>query len=233
MGRMSCPHARLLAILDYDGTVTEDDCNDIVLTQAVGDAWLESEQAMQRGEITHTEAFRRQIALLRWPRPQLTAAAVDAARLRPGFRAVLEHLVAGGAHVAVVSVGFRETIQAVWRRESLPPVEVYASELLGDEEQGYRVGFHPLTADCDRCEKCKAGVLRALRRPHHTVVVFGDGEGDFCLAREADVVFARGRLAALCHEAGIRYLPLDGFDRVMPALHRALGDVPVAAGSGA
>ena len=38
----------LLVILDYDGTITVDDCNVVVLQHAVGDAWRESEEAIRR-----------------------------------------------------------------------------------------------------------------------------------------------------------------------------------------
>jgi 2-hydroxy-3-keto-5-methylthiopentenyl-1-phosphate phosphatase len=43
--------------------------------------------------------------------------------------------------------------------------------------------------------------------------VFGDGVSDLCLAREADVVFARGQLARLCDAEGIAYHPLSDYRR--------------------
>ena len=41
--------------------------------------------------------------------------------------------------------------------------------------------------------------------------MFGDGLSDLCMARRADVVFARGGLARLCAAEGIAYHPLDDF----------------------
>jgi 2-hydroxy-3-keto-5-methylthiopentenyl-1-phosphate phosphatase len=208
---MESPLERLLVILDYDGTVTVDDCNEVVLQRAVGDAWRPSEEAMQRGEISPSEAFRRQIGLLRLPREELFALAVASSRLRRGFHMFLEGLLAGGARVVVVSDGLRETIEAVWAREGLPPVDVHASELLGDPETGYDVGFNELALACERCLHCKGHVLDTVRRPQERVVVFGDGDGDYCLAREADLVFARRRLAELCRRDGIPFRPFDTF----------------------
>lgn len=202
---------RLLVILDYDGTITVDDCNEIVLQHAVGDAWRASEQAMLRGEISPNEAFRRQIALLGLPRDELFALAIAAARLRPGFREFLQGAVDGGARVVVISDGLRETIEAVWRRHGLPAVEVHASELRGDHLAGYDVGFNGLARACTRCEHCKGHVLDHVRNGVEHVVVFGDGDGDLCLARKADLVFARHRLAALCDREGIAYRPFTGY----------------------
>ena len=128
----------------------------------------------------------------------------------------------------MVSAGFREAIEAFWRRETLPPVELYASELVNDGPDGagpYHIGFNPALGDCPRCgpAQCKAGLLRALRRPGDVVVVFGDGDSDVCPAREADLTFARGWLAERCAAEGLPWRPLDFHDalRALPALAAA------------
>ncbi len=52
-------------------------------------------------------------------------------------------------------------------------------------------------------------MLRARRRPGDVVWVFGDGDSDFCPAREADLVFARGWLAERAERAGLNWRRLD------------------------
>jgi len=209
------PDERLLAIFDYDGTITLDDCNAVVLQAAVGDAWRPSEEAMQRGEISADEAFRLQIGLLRVPRDELLRMSVAAARLRSGFGELLHSLLRCGVRVAIVSAGFREAIAAVWRREHLPPVEVYASQLTGDHVSGYQVAFDPLARPCGRCHHCKGHVLRSIRGDAERVVVFGDGDADLCLAREADAVFARRRLAELCERHDVEHRRFEDFETVL------------------
>jgi 2-hydroxy-3-keto-5-methylthiopentenyl-1-phosphate phosphatase len=204
----------VLAVLDYDGTVTTRECNEVLLTAAVGDAWRPFEEMVHRGEIGHAECFARQVALVGLPRRRLFEMLVDAAEPAPGLRELLAVAASGGARVVILSAGFREAIAAVWRRHELPPVEIVASELEGSGPAGgppYTIRFSPLLGDCDRCgpASCKAAVLQARRRPGDTVWVFGDGESDFCPAREADAVFARGRLAELAEEAGLPWRPLD------------------------
>ena len=120
---MQNPLARLLVLLDYDGTVTAHECNDLVLQNLTGDAWREPEAALQRGLIGHAECFSRQVAMVNVPREQYIAQVVDAAELAPGFDEFLRALHEAGARTAVVSAGFREAIEAVWRRNALPPVE--------------------------------------------------------------------------------------------------------------
>lgn len=223
---MTASLERLLVILDYDGTITVDDCNTVVLQQAVGDAWRVSERAMERGEISSNEAFRRQIALLRLPRHELLSMAVAAAQLRPGFRDFLEGVLSAGARVVVISDGLREAIEAVWSSERLPEVEIHASELLGDHLVGYDIGFNGMAGFCDRCEHCKGHVLDHVRDGETRVVVFGDGDGDLCLAREADLVFARRRLLELCREQGIPHQPFGSFDEASGAVEHLVATAP-------
>ena len=115
---MRNPLARLLVLLDYDSTVTAHECNDLVLQNLTGDAWREPETALERGLIGHAECFTRQVAMVTVPREQYIAQAVAAAELAPGFEDFLRALHAAGARTAVVSAGFREAIEAVWRRNA-------------------------------------------------------------------------------------------------------------------
>ena len=66
--------------------------------------------------------------------------------------------------------------------------------------------------------------MRALRRVGDAVAVFGDGVADLCLAREADVVFARGSLGRLCAAEGIAYHPLTDFESARTRLARWVDD---------
>ena len=43
------------------------------------------------------------------------------------------------------------------------------------------------------------------------VLLIGDGASDFCVAGEADLVFAKHRLIEHCRSAGIAYVPVTGF----------------------
>jgi 2-hydroxy-3-keto-5-methylthiopentenyl-1-phosphate phosphatase len=214
--------ARLLVLLDYDGTVTDREYAVLALQKLTGDAWRAADQAAARGEIGHAECLRRQVELVTTSKEELIDTCSRDARLAPGFAGFLAALVAGGARVAVVSAGYREAIEAVWRREALPPVEIFASAVVpldGSAGPPWTVSFDPHLGDCPTCgpRSCKGGVARLLRRPGDTVAVFGDGISDLCLARDADVVFARGVLAKLCEREGIAYHRLSDY---RPALLR-------------
>jgi 2-hydroxy-3-keto-5-methylthiopentenyl-1-phosphate phosphatase len=214
---------RLLALIDYDGTVTTRDCNEIVLQRFTGDAWRVFEEAAHRGEIGHAECLDRQIGLLQVPRRTFLAAVVEAAEVAPGFSGLLADITGRGGRCVVVSAGFREAIEAVWRRERLPAVDVLASELVGSGRDGdppFRIAYSSALGDCPVCgpSRCKGAVVDALGEVGQTVAVFGDGLSDLCMARRADIVFAKGMLARLCVTEGIPHQVLDDFGRARAEL---------------
>jgi 2-hydroxy-3-keto-5-methylthiopentenyl-1-phosphate phosphatase len=214
------PLSHVLVLLDYDGTVTTEDCIAVTLQHFVGDAWLPLEEAARRGELSHADCLRQQLGMLRAPRREIITTMVAAATPRVGFARFVAALTAGGARVVIVSAGLRAAIDAVWQRDALPPVNVYASELLSDAGAGYDIAYSEYFGDCPSCGpgNCKSGVLHRLRCEGDAVFAFGDGVSDLCLAREADFVFARDSLAVLCRAAGIDYHGLSTYDTALAAV---------------
>ena len=207
--------AHVLILLDYDGTITTRECNEVILQRFTGDAWRRLEEAVHAGTMSHAACFAQQIGLVTAAHEELVAAAVEAAEIAPGFDRFARTLTAAGARLTIVSAGFREAIAAVWRRERLPAVQLIATDVKSAPGGGppHRVAFDALLGDCPTCGPggCKAGVLRALRRREDVVIVFGDGVSDLCMARAADIVFARRHLARLCAAEGIACHRLDDY----------------------
>jgi len=220
---MQNPLARLLVLLDYDGTVTAHECNELVLQTLTGDAWREPEAELHAGLIGHAECFSRQVAMIDVPRARLLEEAVRVADLAPGFKEFLRALHGAGARTAVVSAGFREAIEAVWNVNALPPVQIFASELIG-ERPPFRVAYNPALGDCPVCGTgtCKGALARSLRRPGDVLTVFGDAHSDLCMAREADVIFARGTLVRLCEREGLTCHRLHDFRDALAELRSEL-----------
>jgi len=192
---------------------------EVVLQRFVGDAWRPFEDEVRAGRLSHAQCLRLQVGLVRAPAAEFIGALAAEARPVPGLTGFLNELARHGGEAAIVSAGFREAIESVWRREALPPVEVFASELVtrdGDESGALAIAFSPALGDCPRCgpASCKAAVLRALRRPGDLVLAFGDGAADLCMARAADLTFARGHLARRCREEGLEWRPLPDFTTV-------------------
>jgi 2-hydroxy-3-keto-5-methylthiopentenyl-1-phosphate phosphatase len=218
---------RVLAVIDFDGTVTAGDCMETLLRRHVAD-WPRLTEATRGGRLSPAAALEEGVGRLRIPREQILREFAEAAVLRPGFGEFLDWLLGAGGRAAIVSVGFREGIEAVWRRERLAAIPLFAAELRGDGGTGFGLQLHDSYGDCPICGtgRCKAAVVRELRRDGDLVVAFGDGARDLCLAREADIVFARARLTDLCDREGLAWRPLDDFTAVARDLAGQIARIP-------
>jgi 2-hydroxy-3-keto-5-methylthiopentenyl-1-phosphate phosphatase len=208
-----CGAGNALAVMDFDGTVTARDCMVAVLERYVED-WPRVAAAARAEGLGEVAVIERGIGMLRLPRDQIVAAFVETAELRPGLGRFLEWLLGAGGSAAIVSAGIREAIESVLQANGLPAIPVFAAELDGDSVRGYTLALHEDFGDCPVCGRgrCKGPLTRGLRRPGQVVVAFGDGGRDLCMAREADLVFARGRLLRLCEREGIPARELTDFD---------------------
>ena len=210
----------MLAFLDYDGTLTTHECNEIVLQRFVGDAWRPLEAEAQADRMSHAECFDRQIGLIRAPRAELLGALVAEAEPAPGLAAFLAELEARGGRPVVVSAGLREAIAAVLEpraaaaRRAATPASSSAAARTAARRTTSRSATCSATARAAGQAACKGAVLRGLRRPGELVLVFGDGASDLCPAREADLTFARGHLAERCADEGLEWRALADFTTV-------------------
>ena len=188
--------------LDFDGTVTERDTLDLVLS-AFGDQEIydRAEAELEAGRMTLNEVIAAEFATVTAPLAEAVAYVVEHARVRPGFAEL-----ARTQHPLIVSSGFHELIEPLLQREGvLGEVELRANRV-DARPDGWRVIFRELDT-CGECgEPCKRGDL-----PNGGVVYAGDGYSDYCAALAADRVYATGSLARYLDEHGVAYEPLTDF----------------------
>ena len=189
-------------VLDWDGTVTERDTLDLVLSQ-FGDAEIyeRAEAELEAGRMTLNDVISTEFATVTAPLDEVVAYVVEHARVRPGFAEL-----ARARHPLVVSSGFHELIEPVLAREGvLGAVELRANRV-DARPDGWRVRFR-VAETCEVCgEPCKRGDL-----PNGKVAYAGDGHSDYCAALAADRVYATGSLAGFLDRRGVPYEPLTDF----------------------
>jgi 2-hydroxy-3-keto-5-methylthiopentenyl-1-phosphate phosphatase len=73
---------------------------------------------------------------------------------------------------------------------------------------------------------CKCAAARDEGAGRRTLVFVGDGRSDFCVSALADILFAKGALAAYAADRGQAFIPFETFDDVTAALSRLVADRP-------
>jgi len=199
-------------VLDFDGTVTEVDLLDEVAGR-FGDptVYQDVEDRLLSGEITLRECIEREFEPVRTPVDEVVAWALDAVRVRPGFRQLVDLADARGWPVLVLSSGFHELIEPILAREGVE-LEVQANRLAADER-----GWHVVWRDGRICPVCGEACKRASL-PAGDVIYVGDGYSDRCGALASTRVFATRGLARYLEEHGRAYEQFDDFLDVVRAL---------------
>jgi 2,3-diketo-5-methylthio-1-phosphopentane phosphatase len=196
------------AFVDFDGTIVPCDVTDFLLERFAQPAWQEVEAEWQAGRIGSRECMTRQVALLRASEPEVLDA-ISELEIDPGFAAFVGQCRHNGIGMTIVSDGFDFVIERVLGNAGLA-VPFYANHLAPHGADRWRVTFPSARSDCRALAgNCKC----AFTEPYSSAVkvVIGDGRSDFCIAGEADLVFAKGTLLELCRASGAPHYAFQDF----------------------
>jgi HAD superfamily phosphoserine phosphatase-like hydrolase len=209
-------------VLDFDGTVTQEDMLDRVCRE-FGDptVYAEVEAAFDRGEIRLVDDIERKLASVRAPLDDVVEWLRAESRLRPGLADLVSLARSRGARVVIVTSSFHELVEPVLG-ELADQVELVANRL-EPRPGGWRMRF-VFGGRCGTCgEPCKRALVHALGASDVTYV--GDGYSDRCAAQTAGRIFATAGLARYLDDVGVAYEPYRDFHDVV----RALGGASAAA----
>jgi 2-hydroxy-3-keto-5-methylthiopentenyl-1-phosphate phosphatase len=206
-------------VIDFDGTITEQDLLDTIAT-TFGDpaVYEEVDHGLDEGRLPLKEVITREFAPVRRPLSEVVDWELENVRIRPGFRQLVDAARERGWRLAVVSSGFHELIEPILEREGVE-VELHANRV-DPRPDGWRV-LWSYGDDCGSCgESCKRSVAEELAGEGELVYI-GDGYSDRCAAERADRVFATKGLARYLDERGVPFEPFEDFHDVLRSLDGA------------
>jgi 2-hydroxy-3-keto-5-methylthiopentenyl-1-phosphate phosphatase len=206
------PRTRTL-VLDYDGTITEEDLLDTIACE-FGDpaVYHDAEDRLHAGEISLRECITREYETVTASLEDVVAWTLDNVRIRPGLCELVDLAHARDWHIVVVSSGFVELIDPVLDRERVN-VQIVANSV-DATTTGWRVIWRE-QATCAACgEECKRGALPV----DGEIVYMGDGISDRCAALASDRIFATRGLARYLAGNGVSFERFDDFFDVARAL---------------
>jgi 2,3-diketo-5-methylthio-1-phosphopentane phosphatase len=215
---------RLHLFLDFDGTISIGDVGD-KLVGTFGSFDLLHDELLS-GEFTVAEYYRRAIrSFTSEATPDAVEAFATSQQLDAGLVPLLEWSRAHSIPATVVSDGFDVYIRPLLKRE-LGEVDLpIASNTLSYEGGSWTPSFPGASESCTCfCASCKRNVILSKIDDDDIVIYVGDGLSDVCAVRNADVVFAKGTLAASCTEEGIPHHTYRSLTEVLIILQRRMKD---------
>jgi 2,3-diketo-5-methylthio-1-phosphopentane phosphatase len=202
--------------VDFDGTIAPADPTDTLFDRFCDPAWRALEQEWQQGLRTARDCMARQVDLLR-ATPEAVDDLTRTIAIDPQFPAFVDLCRRWHLRVVVVSDGLDRLIRNVLRGAGLD-LTFFANrgQWLGGDR--WKLSF-PLAQDDCRASlgNCKCSHRRQWQRGALDVVV-GDGKSDLCIAERAQMVLAKGQLAAHCRGRNIPHQPIEDFSEAISVL---------------
>lgn len=205
-------------LCDFDGTIAIEDATDTLLDRFAHPDWQKLECEWREGRIGSAECMAGQVALLEASREEIDAH-LSGLRIDPAFPAFVEAAREAGLHLVVVSDGLDYVINRILRRYLLDALPVRANRLVQEGPRSWRMEAPFSDANCRIASAhCKCASVMRAHEGHRRVLLIGDGVSDFCVASEADFVFAKHRLIEHCRHGGIPHVSIIGFADAMGLL---------------
>jgi 2,3-diketo-5-methylthio-1-phosphopentane phosphatase len=215
-------------LCDFDGTISAVDTTDCILDALADAQWREIEADWVAGRIDAAACMRAQVALISGSDADLDAR-LDAVALDPGFADFAAWCAANDMPLTVVSDGVDYFIRRILARHGLEDLPIISNKLAGRAgarrlEQPYRRAGCAGGGGVCKCETAKAAQGPGAR----SLVYVGDGRSDFCVSGRADILFAKGELAAYAASLNRPYHHFETFHDVTAQLDGLLAERLVA-----
>lgn len=196
----------MIVVLDFDGTITEQDISDAMFEE-FGNFKPLIAQLLQ-GKCTVAEYYQRAFASMGATCPPETLTHWLAQRsVDPGFLGLYHWLQTKQIPLRIVSDGFDLYIHPILSGVGAANIPVFANCASWNGER-YVPSFPGATDACTCfCASCKRNAVLRSVADTKVIVYVGDGRSDTCAVQHADVVFAKGFLAAWCTEHRIPHHP--------------------------
>jgi 2-hydroxy-3-keto-5-methylthiopentenyl-1-phosphate phosphatase len=205
-----------IVFCDFDGTITAKESLELVFTTFAPGRWDPIKRKLTSGKVTVREAVRGIMETIPSAKYREICEFVAAIPIRPGLEAFLDFL--DGRHIpfVVISGGFRGMVEA-----RLGPLKdrvhrIFAADL--DTADPLLKVISDYESETELVAKAD---IMALFDASEKIAI-GDGITDQNMARFADVVFARDRLARFMDQSGIAYHPWENFFDLRDRLKKLL-----------
>lgn len=204
--------------IDFDGTVTDVDITDAVISEFAAPEWKISEELWECGIIGSQECLETQMSLIDASQGELLAY-IEQFSIKASFSDFTAFLKGRKIPFAIISDGFRPFIERLLNKAGLKDIPVYANNLFNKAGKT-ATAFPYATPDCPSAT-CKCMVSERLGKSRPVILV-GDGRSDFCIAEKAAFVFSKGRLTEYCIDRGIPHQQFSGFREVEKGIRNLL-----------
>lgn len=210
--------------IDFDGTVTLEDVSFFLLDTYAGDRWRKYLKDYIEGRISVGVFNRKVFGMVKADRQTMTDLVLtsDHARIRPGFKELIDYCQRNDFKVIIVSNGVTFYIEALLDKMGIKGIDIHSAESRFSPG-GMTVKY--VGPDGTELEQgLKEAYTRELIQQGYDVVYIGDGLSDIHPARISKYIFATADLLKICREEDLECYPFNDFFDVVEKLKQSGAD---------
>ena len=179
---------------DFDGTITKEDTLNKFLCLYADKKWLDIEDDWIKGKIGSKECIEKQMQLFDNVDENSLNEFIDSIEIDETFSDFCFFLKSQDIDFYIVSDGFDYFIERILKKYNIVGVKIFSNKL--EIKDGKFITYFPnFNKECTPgSEVCKCNVIKSNRIVTKQVLYAGDGLSDFCAAKNADFLFAKGKL---------------------------------------
>ena len=214
-------------VLDFDGTITQEDSNDLLVHTLGNEKNAEIEIEFCAGRMSNREAMEQHFENMHISAREYRNFISNNINIDKDFDEFLQYVRGRDVPLFVISAGFRQGIEEVLGEERLRGIQIFTNDLLGEPYISPRFAYS--NPDCRKsfgpCGNCKQICVDIIRDQTNRKVIFaGDGLTDRCIAEKSELLFAKHDLARYCDECNLPYQPYSCFSDVVKFLKGVAGE---------
>ncbi len=218
MNASGSPTRRVAVFSDFDGTIAHPDTINL-LAETYGGVEFRRNIGRQiaSGEISLRDGIAAEVATIRGSLGQVLDFLRRKVEIDPSFPPFAHWCRRRDIPLTILSAGIKDVIEQLLAPFGLDHLHLLANPL---EIVDHRWTLRFL--DDTPWGHDKAAALVQARAAGYATAFLGDGLSDLRAANQADLVFARGKLADLCRQKQLPYVPLEDFSEVGATITRRL-----------
>lgn len=211
----------VVIISDFDGTITIQDSNDLLFKNLGNKENEYIEKLYIDGKIGTKEGMIKHFETMKLSEEDYTRFIDREIHIDKAFKDFCIKAEKKNILIVIVSGGFWNAIEMILRKEDIKVNEIYANRLIFNGNKAEPNFLHEIEScngNFKTCGNCKLFYLDKYKTLGKKVIFIGDGLTDRCIAKGADIVFAKGSLENYCRENNIEYIKYNNFKDVINSL---------------
>ena len=203
-------------VSDFDGTITDrDGLYNFIQLYAKGN-WQKIEEDWANGKISSKECLDKEFELV----PNLSEELIDQfinkeISIDSTFVDFFKYIQDKNINFYIVSDGIDYFIERILNKYKIENINVISNH--GYFLNNKFIIEYPNSNSCckNNAGTCKCSVISNLRKEFQTIYYIGDGVSDYCVAGNADILFAKSRLADYCKQKNIKFYNYNNFKNII------------------